>query len=220
MLLVAMCIALGACPAARGAATPEPAASTRTDDAVVVELYTRTGCPHCSDARAFLQTLSRERSGIRVVVRPIDRDVEARRALERYFREAGITAGGVPAFVVRGQVLVGGQMLNIPDRSTLHAMGEVFDRRAFIWRAADGTEPEHDLARHPLRTTGWLHRRIDVDYNAWWMCVIPRTAAERLGLPLPLFIKWGDCEYGLRAKKAGYPTVTLPGGKRRMSWST
>ena len=102
-------------------------------------------------------------------------------------------------------------MLNIPDRSTLHAMGEVFDRRAFIWRAADGTEPEHDLARHPLRDTGWLHRRIDVDYNAWWLCLIPRAVAERVGLPLPLFIKWDDCEYGLRAAGAGYPTVTLPG---------
>ena len=34
---------------------------------------------------------------------------------------------------------------------------------------------------------------------------------EDIGLSLPLFIKWDDSEYGLRAKAAGYPTVTFPG---------
>jgi galactofuranosylgalactofuranosylrhamnosyl-N-acetylglucosaminyl-diphospho-decaprenol beta-1,5/1,6-galactofuranosyltransferase len=32
-----------------------------------------------------------------------------------------------------------------------------------------------------------------------------------IGLSLPLFIKWDDSEYGLRAKAAGYPTVSFPG---------
>ncbi len=41
-----------------------------------------------------------------------------------------------------------------------------------------------------------------------------------IGLSLPVFIKWDDAEYGLRAKKAGYPTVSLPGagGVWHMSW--
>jgi galactofuranosylgalactofuranosylrhamnosyl-N-acetylglucosaminyl-diphospho-decaprenol beta-1,5/1,6-galactofuranosyltransferase len=56
-----------------------------------------------------------------------------------------------------------------------------------------------------------MHRRTDVDYNAWWMCLIPRRVAEHVGLPLPLFIKWDDVEYGLRARAAGYPTATVPG---------
>jgi galactofuranosylgalactofuranosylrhamnosyl-N-acetylglucosaminyl-diphospho-decaprenol beta-1,5/1,6-galactofuranosyltransferase len=34
---------------------------------------------------------------------------------------------------------------------------------------------------------------------------------ERTGLPLPLFIKWDDAEYALRAAECGFPTVTLPG---------
>ena len=34
---------------------------------------------------------------------------------------------------------------------------------------------------------------------------------EEIGLSLPLFIKWDDSEFGLRAKGAGYPTVTIPG---------
>ena len=43
------------------------------------------------------------------------------------------------------------------------------------------------------------------------MCLIPRQVIAEIGLSLPLFIKWDDAEFGLRAKEAGYPTVTFPG---------
>ena len=50
--------------------------------------------------------------------------------------------------------------------------------------------------------------------------MIPRQVAEELGQPLPLFIKWDDAEYGLRAGEHGYPTVTLPGAAIwHMAWS-
>jgi galactofuranosylgalactofuranosylrhamnosyl-N-acetylglucosaminyl-diphospho-decaprenol beta-1,5/1,6-galactofuranosyltransferase len=111
----------------------------------------------------------------------------------------------------RHPMLVGGQMLSLQARSQLSTMGEVVDRHRFLWRNAPQTEPHHDLAERPLRQTPWLHRRVDVDYNAWWMCLIPRAVAEDVGLPLPLFIKWDDAEYGLRARARGYPTATVPG---------
>jgi galactofuranosylgalactofuranosylrhamnosyl-N-acetylglucosaminyl-diphospho-decaprenol beta-1,5/1,6-galactofuranosyltransferase len=41
--------------------------------------------------------------------------------------------------------------------------------------------------------------------------MIPRRVIEEIGLALPVFIKWDDAEYGLRARKAGYPTVSMPG---------
>jgi galactofuranosylgalactofuranosylrhamnosyl-N-acetylglucosaminyl-diphospho-decaprenol beta-1,5/1,6-galactofuranosyltransferase len=34
---------------------------------------------------------------------------------------------------------------------------------------------------------------------------------EQIGLSLPLFLKWDDSEFGLRAKDVGYPTVSFPG---------
>ncbi|HEX6403779.1 MAG TPA: glycosyltransferase [Pseudonocardiaceae bacterium] len=111
----------------------------------------------------------------------------------------------------RHPMLVGGQMLQAQARSRLHAWGEIVDRRRMRWNKAPGTEYDHDFAQHSLRDTTWMHRRTDVDYNAWWMCLIPRTVAEHIGLPLPLFIKWDDVEYGLRARAAGYPTATVPG---------
>ncbi|BBF98965.1 MULTISPECIES: glycosyltransferase [Pseudonocardia] len=111
----------------------------------------------------------------------------------------------------REPMLVGGQMLSLQARSQLSTMGEVVDRNQFMWRPAPETESHHDLAARTLRQSPWLHRRVDVDYNAWWMCLIPRRVAEDLGLPLPLFIKWDDAEYGLRARAAGYRTATVPG---------
>ena len=50
--------------------------------------------------------------------------------------------------------------------------------------------------------------------------MIPRQVAEELGQPLPLFIKWDDADYGLRAAEHGYPTATLPGAAIwHMAWS-
>jgi galactofuranosylgalactofuranosylrhamnosyl-N-acetylglucosaminyl-diphospho-decaprenol beta-1,5/1,6-galactofuranosyltransferase len=120
----------------------------------------------------------------------------------------------------RRPTLVGAQMLNLKERSRLHSMGEVIDRRQFGWRKAPGTEYDHDLGRTPFLATAWLHRRIDVDYNGWWMCLVPRKTVEAAGLPLPMFLKWDDAEYGLRAARHGSPTVTVPGvAVWHMPWS-
>ena len=42
-------------------------------------------------------------------------------------------------------------------------------------------------------------RESPVDYNAWWYCCIPLELVREKGLPLPLFIKTDDVEYGLRS---------------------
>ncbi|OBJ89629.1 glycosyltransferase [Mycobacterium asiaticum] len=124
----------------------------------------------------------------------------------------------------KSPMLVGGQMLNLQEPSHLHIMGEVVNRSNFMWTAAPHTEYDHDFAEYPLSDkedkSKLLHRRIDVDYNGWWTCMIPRQVAEELGQPLPLFIKWDDADYGLRAAEHGYPTVTLPGAAIwHMAWS-
>ncbi|MBO0855819.1 MAG: glycosyltransferase [Nocardia sp.] len=53
-------------------------------------------------------------------------------------------------------------------------------------------------------------RRVDAGYNAWWTCLIPAEVIARIGLPLPIFFQWDDVEYGIRAREAGFVTVTLP----------
>lgn len=107
--------------------------------------------------------------------------------------------------------LVGGHMFSLYDRSVLHAYGEALAPYKWFWGPAPGTYHGHDFSRRTLRATRWLHRRIDVDYNGWWMCLIPTNVIRQIGLSLPMFIKWDDAEFGLRAQEAGFPTVSLPG---------
>ena len=107
--------------------------------------------------------------------------------------------------------IVGGHMLNLYERSTLSAWGERVDRYPFTYTSVPQTLDGTNFAVRPMRSIPEVHRRVDVDYNAWWMCLIPCEIVEKIGLSIPVFIKWDDAEYGLRAGAAGYPTVTLPG---------
>ena len=111
----------------------------------------------------------------------------------------------------RKPTLVGGHMFNLYERAVLHSFGEEMNEYRFIWGPADNTEEGHDFAASNLRTTPWMHRRVDVDFNGWWMCMIPTSVVREIGLALPVFIKYDDAEYGIRAKAHGYTTVTLPG---------
>jgi galactofuranosylgalactofuranosylrhamnosyl-N-acetylglucosaminyl-diphospho-decaprenol beta-1,5/1,6-galactofuranosyltransferase len=108
-------------------------------------------------------------------------------------------------------MLVGGQMFSLYDRTVMHAYGETVARWRWFWGPAPKTKHGHNFAQRSLRSTKWLHRRVDVDYNGWWMCLIPTKVIREIGLAMPMFIKWDDAEFGLRAAERGYKTVTLPG---------
>ncbi|MEW5740265.1 MAG: glutaredoxin family protein [Myxococcota bacterium] len=72
-----------------------------------VELYSREGCPHCAEARAFLTALQAERPGLSVRVFEVDRDADALSRLEALAATQSRGVAGVPALVVRGQLLFG-----------------------------------------------------------------------------------------------------------------
>ncbi|WEV41848.1 glycosyltransferase [Bifidobacterium sp. ESL0682] len=108
-------------------------------------------------------------------------------------------------------VLVGGGMFHLDDRTMLHVQGERFDRGSLKPCPPAGASYNHDFAVSPLRDSPELHARFDCDYSGWWMCLIPNSVIREIGLSLPLFIKYDDVEYGLRAREHGYPTVGLPG---------
>lgn len=108
-------------------------------------------------------------------------------------------------------VIVGGAMFHLDNRTSLFSSGECFDWKRMWYYPALGLPYNHDFAADPLRDCPRLHQRVDEDYNGWWMCLIPVSVIRRIGLSLPVFIKFDDIEYGLRAKKAGIPTVQLPG---------
>jgi galactofuranosylgalactofuranosylrhamnosyl-N-acetylglucosaminyl-diphospho-decaprenol beta-1,5/1,6-galactofuranosyltransferase len=97
-------------------------------------------------------------------------------------------------------------MLNLLHPEQLHVGAETTDLG--ILRAGlpvDDALAEADLTEEQQDT------RVDGTYNAWWTCLIPSEVVQAIGYPLPVFFQWDDIEYGLRARAAGFPTVTLPG---------
>jgi galactofuranosylgalactofuranosylrhamnosyl-N-acetylglucosaminyl-diphospho-decaprenol beta-1,5/1,6-galactofuranosyltransferase len=111
----------------------------------------------------------------------------------------------------RRPTIVGGHMFSLYSRARLHSFGEIINKYRFWWMSPPTVENDWDFAGRNLRSARWLHRRIDVDFNGWFMCLIPTEVLRRVGLSLPIFIKWDDSEYGVRAAAHGFPTVTLPG---------
>jgi galactofuranosylgalactofuranosylrhamnosyl-N-acetylglucosaminyl-diphospho-decaprenol beta-1,5/1,6-galactofuranosyltransferase len=131
----------------------------------------------------------------------------------------GILRAATFADLARKPTIVGGHMFSLHDRSLLHAYAEAVEPHKWWWGPAPNTKARHDFGRRNLRNTPWLHRRADSDYNGWWMCLIPTQIIAELGLSLPVFIKWDDAEYGVRARNRGYPTVSLPGvGSWQVPW--
>lgn len=113
--------------------------------------------------------------------------------------------------LARRPTIVGGHMFNIYSRTRLHSFGEIVQPWRFLWMTPPDAHGSWDFAARNVRSARWLHKRWDVDFNGWFSCLIPRTVIAEIGLSLPVFIKWDDSEYGLRAKAAGYPTVSFPG---------
>lgn len=151
-------------------------------------------------SRAMLESLSSEDS--RYVLLLDDDAISEPEAIVRAVRFGD--------FAVR-PTIVGGGMLHLDDRSVLYTQGEVWDQRKSWMRPSGASEYDHDFAEEPLRSTPELHRHLGADFNGWWMCLIPTAILREIGLSLPVFLKFDDVEYSLRARQHGYPTVCLPG---------
>lgn len=108
-------------------------------------------------------------------------------------------------------VLVGGGMFHLDNRTMLYTQGERINAQRMWMYPSKSMGYNHDFSVEPLRDSPDRHQRIDEDFNGWWMCLIPIAVVKKIGLSMPVFIKFDDIEYGLRAKKAGFPTVCLPG---------
>lgn len=107
--------------------------------------------------------------------------------------------------------IVGGGMLHLDNRTVLHAQGEMLDEGKMWMFPPASFAPDHDFATFPLALTPALHKRFDVDFNGWWMCLVPCEVIRTIGLSLPVFIKFDDIEYAMRAREHGFRTVSLPG---------
>ena len=109
------------------------------------------------------------------------------------------------ANVTPSPTIVGAQMLYLKNTRELHVSAEQTQlTRLRAGRWADNALHKADMTKYRQ------HKRVDAEYNAWWSCLIPSEVIAAIGLPVPMFFQWDDIEYGLRARDAGFPTVTLP----------
>lgn len=85
-----------------------PVVNTKAQSSLqTIEVYVREGCPHCTDAKVFLNQLQQERPGIVVRLHAVDTDAAARDRLMALSRAAGVWPPGVPTFVIGDRVLIG-----------------------------------------------------------------------------------------------------------------
>ena len=112
---------------------------------------------------------------------------------------------------------MGAHMFDMFDRSVLHAFGEVVDpwhvtstlSRTKTWRWATTWATTTYVSPRGC-TAAWMwttKRLVDVPHP-------DRGHQVRSACPLPLFLKWDDVEQGLRAKAAGFATVSFPRRRR------
>jgi len=101
--------------------------------------------------------------------------------------------------------VIEGGMLNMEDPNLL------FEDAAVVRRDGMYGAIKPDLL---IDTVGGIatSEAIDVEqpraYGAWWYCCIPMSLVRQHGLPLPLFVRCDDVEYGMRVA----PTIMTMNG--------
>jgi len=95
LLLIALACLLGSAPVEPAGEQPD------------IEVFVRQGCPHCTEAKRFLEDLQRDRPSLRIVLRDVGQDPTALRQLQELAARYGVQAVGVPAFHLRGNLIVG-----------------------------------------------------------------------------------------------------------------
>lgn len=88
---------------------------------------------------------------------------------------------------------VGGGMLREDNPEILYELGGCWDGDRLR-----GFYSDLDLSK---KANLLFDKSGSPDYCAWWYCCMPIEVISRHGLPLPLFIKNDDVEYGMRCKE-------------------
>jgi glutaredoxin len=86
-----------------------------------IEVFVREGCPHCAEAKVFLQGLQQEQPQLRIIIRDVGREPAALERLQQLAAQQH-TAARVPAFAIGGQLLIG-YSAGITDRFIRDSLG-------------------------------------------------------------------------------------------------
>ena len=102
-------------------------------------------------------------------------------------------------------VALGGHMLDAIQHTTLYEAGAIV-------RPNWSLQPlNHLMKLHNRERLPELLETVPMHYNGWWMFGFDKRLIDRVGMPLPCFIRGDDVEFGVRLGRQGVPTVALPG---------
>lgn len=107
--------------------------------------------------------------------------------------------------------IVGAPLFSAAQPTRLITHTEMVDARAFQWRSTNRMRDTMDLAGTSPPDWTFITAGSRANYTGWWGTLFPPGTISDLGLPAPLFLKWDDAEYGLRATAHGYDHAVLPG---------
>jgi thiol-disulfide isomerase/thioredoxin len=105
-----VCEPSGVCPAPPLAPGPAPAPPAELPEAgrgTTLLFFWGVGCPHCEEAKPFIEKLRRERPELGVEAVEIRRDPIGRQRFADAMRRFGVSAPGIPTFVVGDHYIVG-----------------------------------------------------------------------------------------------------------------
>ncbi len=108
--------------------------------------------------------------------------------------------------LAREDLVVAGHMLDLFRPTHLYEAGARLDD------AKLATVPLHLGAElsHP-GSLDRFHDETPMHYNGWWFMGLKLSLLDRVGYPMPCFIRGDDVEFGRRLHDAGVPLVASPG---------
>lgn len=148
-------------------------------------------------ARGMMEALRSDAGFTHVLL--MDDDVSiSTESLKRTFNLLSLAAGSYKNAFINGAMLIAEEPnRQFEDVSYVTSTG--------VYRKVKSTKYYVDQQRYIVRNE---HINVEVPnaYGAWWFSCIPVSAIERVGLPMPLFVRGDDVEFGVRAQ-ATYMTM-------------
>lgn len=90
---------------------------------------------------------------------------------------------------------LGAAMFTLEKKCVQHVWQEYLSLTNYTFRSLY-SDMEMDEPENMLISS--LHDSCPLGYNGWWYCAMPVEVIRRNGLPLPIFFKYDDVEYGIR----------------------
>ncbi len=107
-----------------------------------LEVFVRQGCPHCEKAKTYLTQLKQRYPQLKVTVRDIGKDPQALLRLKTLAAKFDMTQLGVPAFYVRGELVVGFQSEKTTGKHLEELLGRPPPDAGALFEGTCPIEPE------------------------------------------------------------------------------